>query len=111
MEYDSYILYLQKNNGYWEKEPYSSLEEINEALETIFDDEYWWYLVVGKSKLKGDTIVATVMSNLWSAPIDNKMIIFKFQSIDKPKRRIPRVYLRGIASLRLPLIESMKQIK
>lgn len=57
MEYDSYILYLQKNNGYWEKEPYNTLEEINEALETIFDDEYWWYLVVGKSKLKGDTTI------------------------------------------------------
>ena len=53
MELGKYFLYLQKCNGYWEKEPFNSLEEIQPVLDTLDDEEYWWYLVVLKSS-KGD---------------------------------------------------------
>ena len=40
-----YMLYLQKFNGYWEREPYETLEEIQYLLDTLDENEYWWYLV------------------------------------------------------------------
>lgn len=53
-----YMLYLQKFNGYWEREPYNSLDEIQYVLDTLDDEEYWWYLVVDKqSKLGYDETI------------------------------------------------------
>lgn len=52
-----YYLYLQKCNGYWEKEPYETLEEIQPILETLDENEYWWYLIVDKSREKGDETI------------------------------------------------------
>ena len=54
-----YMLYLQKCNGYWEREPYDTLEEIQYVLDSISDEDYWWYLVVDKqSKLGYDETIA-----------------------------------------------------
>jgi hypothetical protein len=52
-----YMLYLQRNNGYWEREPYETLEEIQYVLDAIDDEEYWWYLVIEKDKTKGDQTI------------------------------------------------------
>ena len=59
MEFDGYMLYLQKYNGYWVGEPYDTLEEIQYDLDNgVYDDEYAWYLVVGKSHINGDQALA-----------------------------------------------------
>ena len=52
-----YILYLQKSNGYWEKEPYQTLEEIQPVIDSLDEEEYWWYIVVHKSQTKGDEAI------------------------------------------------------
>ena len=54
---------------------------------------------------------AEIIEQSWSTPIDDKMIEYKFQSIDKPKRRAKSSILRLTASSRLPLTAIMKQIK
>ena len=58
MEYDEYRLYLQRCNGYWERETYPTLEDIQYVIDTLDEEEYWWYIVVGASKQKGDTTIA-----------------------------------------------------
>lgn len=45
MEVYRYFLYLEKLNGYWEKEPYQTLEEIQPVIDSLDEDEYWCYVV------------------------------------------------------------------
>lgn len=45
MEGYRYILYLQRCNGYWISEPYQTLEEVQDAIDILDEEEYWWYLV------------------------------------------------------------------
>ena len=52
----NYMVYLQRFNGYWEREPYDTLEEIQYLLDTIDDQEYLWYIVVDKQKGKDEPV-------------------------------------------------------
>ena len=45
MESFRYFLYLQKCNGWWEKEPYFTLEEVQNTIDTLDENEYWWYII------------------------------------------------------------------
>lgn len=52
----NYMVYLQRFNGYWEREPYDTLEEIQYLLDSLDDQEYLWYIVVDKRNNKDESI-------------------------------------------------------